>query len=71
MQQCNLLHPDVEEEVADPDYSFAEHITDQSEQVEADDSWFTGETPDNEIQLSAEGRSNLERIVGDLDIGNV
>lgn len=68
MQQCHLLNPDPEEEMGDPDYSFADHITDQSEQVEADDSWFTGETPDDEIRLSGEGRANLERIVGDLNL---
>lgn len=39
MQQCNLLNPDPEEEIGDPDYSFADNITDPSEhaeQVEAD-----------------------------------
>lgn len=51
MQQCNLLNPDADEEIADPEYSFAQNITDQSEQVEADDSWFDEETPDDEVVL--------------------
>lgn len=69
MQQCHLMNPDADDEQADPDYSFADNITDHAENVEADDSWFTPETQDNEIRLSAEGRSNLERIVGDLHLG--
>ena len=29
--------------------------------------WYTAETPDDEIQLSEQGRANLERILGNLD----
>jgi hypothetical protein len=31
MQQCNLLNPDAEDEIADPDYSFADNIGDPGE----------------------------------------
>ncbi|KAI6243755.1 Methylosome subunit pICln [Aphelenchoides fujianensis] len=70
MQQCHLLNPDEEDELdAEADYSFDEdHDPNQSGPTEADDSWFTPETPDNEIRLSAEGRANLERIVGNLHL---
>ena len=72
MQRCNLLNPDAddEHEMADPDYSFASHEANEAGDAtgEAPDSWFTPETPDNEIRLSAEGRSNLERIVGNLNL---
>lgn len=49
MQQCNLLNPDVDEEVADSEYSSVQNTIDQSGQVEADDSWFDEETPDDEV----------------------
>ncbi|KAI6191248.1 Methylosome subunit pICln [Aphelenchoides bicaudatus] len=32
-----------------------------SEHLEAEDSWFTEETPDDEIQLTEEGRANFEQ----------
>ena len=70
MQQCQLLNPDADDEIeGDPEYSFASNETiEGDDDGEAPDAWFTPETPDNEIRLSAEGRSNLERIVGNLNL---
>jgi hypothetical protein len=69
MQQCHLMNPDEDDQQGVMEYSFDDDVAESSEPVEADDSWFTGETPDNEIRLSDEGRSNLERIVGNLNLG--
>ncbi|KAI6173957.1 E3 ubiquitin-protein ligase listerin [Aphelenchoides besseyi] len=70
MQQCHLLNPDEEDELeSSQNITFEDDdIIDHSGPTEADESWFTPETPDNEIRLSAEGRANLERIVGNLHL---
>lgn len=77
MSQCHLLNPDPEEQFGDPDYTLANQLAEDSDQLanisdqveaEVDDSWFTAETADNEIRLSDEGRMNIERIVGNLNL---
>ncbi|KAI6205844.1 hypothetical protein M3Y94_00838400 [Aphelenchoides besseyi] len=70
MQQCHLLNPDEEDELeSSQNFTFEDDdAIDHSGPTEADESWFTPETPDNEIRLSAEGRANLERIVGNLHL---
>lgn len=64
---CNL-EGDEFEGMEDEEYNNGEGDHDPG-YFEAPESaqWFTAETPDDEIQLSEQGRANLARMLGNLD----
>uniref|UniRef100_A0A914DXW4 Methylosome subunit pICln n=2 Tax=Acrobeloides nanus TaxID=290746 RepID=A0A914DXW4_9BILA len=76
MNECQELNPESEEEMSEGDDDGMED--EEYHNGEGDDNpvvyeapnaaqWYTAETPDDEIQLSEQGRANLERILGNLD----
>ncbi|CAD5227608.1 unnamed protein product [Bursaphelenchus okinawaensis] len=67
LQECQALNPDPEDDQAD---DYGEHILMEGNisDLQASGDWYTHETMDDEVQLSEQGRENLERIVGTLNI---
>lgn len=75
IQECQLLNPDPDDEQAEDEDVEFETAIDENSMTPGGDfdfsgaEWYTTETPDDEVRLSEEGRANLERIVGNLNLG--
>ncbi|CAD5234950.1 unnamed protein product [Bursaphelenchus xylophilus] len=67
IQECQMLNPDPDDDQAD-DYGESILMQGDVDELQASGDWYSQETMDDEVQLSDEGRANLERIVGNLNI---
>lgn len=73
MNKCQVENPDLDDdqisEKSDEEEN-QEMIGSNGDLLSDSGHWFTADTSTDEIYLSAEGRANLERMLGNLNEGN-
>lgn len=71
MNKCQMENPDIDDDqISATEDEENEIIGSNGDQLSDSGHWFTTDTSTDEILLSAEGRANLERMLGNLNDNN-